>query len=174
MKNQLVRRSIATGAALAVSAVVYAEVAGAAPPSDSLAAIRQATAKYHDPAAAVAAGYVPTDVCVTNEDGSAVMGYHYLNHELMGPGIDLRRPEALLYQPDGDGGRKLVAVEYLAFDEDSDLATDDDRPFLLDEPFDGPMEGHEPGMPVHYDLHVWVWQHNPAGMFAEYNPRGRC
>jgi hypothetical protein len=29
-------------------------------------------------------------------------------------------------------------------------------------------------MPVHYDLHVWLWQDNPAGMFALFNPTVTC
>ena len=27
----------------------------------------------------------------------------------------------------------------------------------------GPMAGHLPGMPWHYDLHVWAWTPNPSG-----------
>lgn len=46
---------------------------------------------------------------------------------------------------------------------------------LVDErPFDGPTLGHEPGMPIHHDLHAWVWKHNPAGTFAQFNPRVSC
>jgi hypothetical protein len=29
-------------------------------------------------------------------------------------------------------------------------------------------------MPVHYDLHAWVWKRNPAGTFAMWNPRVEC
>jgi hypothetical protein len=29
-------------------------------------------------------------------------------------------------------------------------------------------------MPIHYDLHVWLYKHNPAGMFAAWNPRVSC
>jgi hypothetical protein len=36
------------------------------------------------------------------------------------------------------------------------------------------MEGHEPGMPIHYDLHAWVWKHNPSGDFAQFNPEVAC
>ncbi len=36
------------------------------------------------------------------------------------------------------------------------------------------MEGHDPQMPRHYDLHVWLWQANPAGIFAPFNPNVRC
>ena len=69
---------------------------------------------------------------------------------------------------------RLGAVEYFQADADGDLNTDDDRPFMFDLPFDGPMFGHEPGMPVHYDLHVWLYRHNPAGLFAMWNPRVSC
>jgi hypothetical protein len=36
------------------------------------------------------------------------------------------------------------------------------------------MLGHEPGMPVHYDLHVWLYQANPDGVFASWNPSVSC
>lgn len=39
------------------------------------------------------------------------------------------------------------------------------------------MEGHVPLMPErfhHYDLHVWLWRENPAGLFAPTNPAMDC
>ena len=45
---------------------------------------------------------------------------------------------------------------------------------LFGQTFDGPMPGHIPTMPWHWDLHVWVWAHNPSGMFAEWNPSLQC
>ena len=57
---------------------------------------------------------------------------------------------------------------------DQDVATDDDRPSLMGHAFDGPMEGHEPGMPVHYDLHTWVHQQNGAGELSAWNPDVAC
>jgi hypothetical protein len=102
------------------------------------------------------------------------MGVHYANARLMrDPRILPRRPEILVYEPRGDR-RKLVAVEYYRADADGRLDTDDDRPRLFGRGFDGPMEGHAPGMPVHYDLHAWVWKRNPAGTFAQFNPRVHC
>ncbi len=88
--------------------------------------------------------------------------------------IDKDKPELLLYAPTRGSERKLVAVEYFKADEDQDLSTDADRPKLFGRPFDGPMPGHEPGMPVHYDLHVWVWRANPNGIFSPFNPRVSC
>ena len=51
---------------------------------------------------------------------------------------------------------------------------DNPPPVLFGRTFDGPMPGHAPGMPWHYDLHVWAWKHNPAGLFAQFNPKVRC
>lgn len=141
--------------------------------SRDLAAVRAATAKYHNEAKAIADGFHATDECVAIP-GVGAMGYHYVNFKLFGQPLDVGKPAALIYQPNGNGGRKLVAVEYFTVDEDQDLSTDDDKPSLFGVEFDGPMEGHEEGMPVHYDLHVWVWQHNPDGMFEQWNPAGSC
>jgi len=35
------------------------------------------------------------------------------------------------------------------------------------------MPGHD-AMPVHYDLHVWVAERNPSGLFAPFNPTLSC
>jgi hypothetical protein len=88
--------------------------------------------------------------------------------------VDPTLPEALLYAPGRSGEPRLVAVEYIKDDADGDAGTDEDRPSLFGEPFDGPMEGHEPGQPVHYDVHAWVWLANPEGDVAPFNPRVRC
>ena len=71
------------------------------------------------------------------------------------------------------GKLRLGAVEYFQADADQDLATDQDRPSLFDLPFDGPMLGHEPGMPIHYDLHVWLYKHNPGGHVRDVEPARR-
>lgn len=76
------------------------------------------------------------------------------------------------------GGYKLVGVEYYV---PTNLATS--HPTIFGKEFDGPMLNHEydhvDGLddefingPVnqHYDLHAWIWQANPSGMFASFNP----
>ena len=172
MRPTLARCALTLAAVGAVVGIAQAASAGASPRQDSITTVRQATAKFHDPAAALAAGYLPSDVCVSSPAGA--MGYHYVNPTLAQQPIDITRPAILVYQPDGDGGRRLVAAEYFKADADQDLTTDGDRPTLLGVPFDGPMLGHEPGMPIHYDLHVWIWQHNPVGMLDQFNPSGSC
>jgi hypothetical protein len=141
---------------------------------DQLEEVRRATKAYKDVEAAEAAGYVPAGPCAEDPKYGG-MGFHYENLALIEDGeLDPLRPEVLVYQPTRNGNLRLGAVEYFQVDGDQDLATDDDRPWLFDVPFDGPMLGHNPVMPIHYDLHVWLYRHNPAGVFAMWNPRVSC
>lgn len=135
---------------------------------------RRATEAYRDVEVARADGYAPIGEC-TDDPKYGAMGIHFANEERIADGrLDIEEPEILVYQPTRHGGLRLVAIEYFQADADQDLHTDEDRPWLFDLPFDGPMLGHEPGMPIHYDLHVWLYRHNPAGLFAMWNPDVRC
>jgi hypothetical protein len=140
--------------------------------SPELQRVRAAVARYHSVDQAIAAGYFAASPC--EESPAGTMGIHFINPALFGPGVDPLTPEVLLYLPKPDGEFELVGVEYFQVDADQDLATDDDRPFLFGQAFDGPMLGHGPGMPIHYDLHVWVAEANPAGVFAQWNPSLSC
>lgn len=161
--------------ALLVPATALAAPGGITNPStlQSLAEARQASARYHDPAAAIADGYIPTTDCV-EVPGLGGMGQHWIHPgRFADPALDVSAPEVLLYVPSGQGLR-LVAVEYVAIDSDQDLSTTDNHSGLFGVPFDGPMPGHFAGMPIHSELHVWVWQANPAGVFAGFNPSVHC
>lgn len=137
-----------------------------------LKTVRKATKRFRDVREARRAGYVPAGECVSSPEGA--MGVHYTHPGLaQDKRLNIRRPEILVYEP-RDKKPRLVAVEYYRADADGRLDTDHDRPHLFGRGFDGPMEGHEPGMPVHYDLHAWVWKRNPAGVFAMWNPRVEC
>ena len=103
------------------------------------------------------------------------MGYHFLNPALASDmNIDPTLPEVLLYERDGRGRWRLLGVEYFKADADQDLGTTADRPTMFGHAFDGPMPGHDPQMPAHYDLHVWVYKHNPSGQLAAWNPDVAC
>lgn len=134
------------------------------------AVLTEATRRFTDVRLAKAAGYLPTDLCVPG------MGYHYVHPGLAADTvIDATLPEVLLY----DRSATLLGIEYFRADDDGDLSTSDDRPTLFGNRFDGPMTGHEvphgaPAMPVHYDLHVWLYRHNPAGELATVNPKITC
>jgi hypothetical protein len=137
-------------------------------------AIVRATKKFRNVDAAIAAGYQPTEACVAAPDLGG-MGYHYVNPTYLMDGvIDPQKPDILLFHRDDTGKLRLGGVEYFSADLDQDLATDDDRPNLHGHPFDGPMPGHEPGMPIHYDLHVWLYTNNPTGELSAWNHDVTC
>jgi hypothetical protein len=142
--------------------------------------VREALDKYQDPVVAVHDGYFSTLGCVEYPKPGAPgqvpyraggMGIHFFNVTLMGK-LDPLKPQVLVYQPVG-GKLRLVAAEYFV-----PLSSEvKERPQLFGHPFDGPMEGHHPLMPhelKHYDLHVWLWKKNPAGLFAPTNPDVKC
>jgi hypothetical protein len=129
----------------------------------------EATRRFRHVREAVSAGYQPTQECVPG------MGFHYAKPALAADGnVDPTLPEVLVYAPAGDGAVRLVALEYFRADADGDLKTAGDRPTLFGHPFDGPMKGHAPGMPVHYDLHVWLYDANPDGELTSMNPEIDC
>ena len=94
------------------------------------------------------------------------MGHHYVNLALMDGELDPAAPEVLVYEPMRNGRLRLVAVEYVV-------------PFGV-----APENGSAPelfGRAFHpsagaggWALHVWVWRHNPAGLFADFNPDVTC
>jgi hypothetical protein len=155
-------------------------VGQAGPEPTSLSVVRAALDKYRDPIAAVHDGYFSTVACVDFPAAGAAgempypvggMGVHFLNMGLVGPTMDSLRPQVLLYEPHGDSLR-LVGAEWFVPTQVSRT-----RPTLFGRPFDGPMEGHHPLMPAqlhHWDLHVWLWKPNPAGMFSPTNPALKC
>jgi hypothetical protein len=131
-----------------------------------LAQVRRATTRFRDVEAAKAAGYQPTDECVDTRLGA--MGFHYVNPGLVAdPALEPKRPEILLYVEGRDGRLHLGGVEYFVLD------TGQPTPRILGRRLDGPMT-HGGTAPSHYDLHVWIFERNPRGVFAQYNPRFRC
>lgn len=162
--------------------VVIDEPTAGCDPEDDLAAVRAATARYADVELARADGYQALP-CEADETGAA-MGWHYTRVQAsLDQRIELLAPEILLYMPEGDG-LVLAGVEYvLPALLDGEITFDPSTrqqgewaapPELFCQVFDGPMEGHTPLQPWHYDLHVWVHDENPRGPFAQYHPGWRC
>ena len=148
-----------------------------------LAEARRANAKYHRVEVALADGYIADPVCVASPAGG--MGIHYVNPSLVDDlDLDITQPETLLYEPTKNGRLRLVGVEYFApvivngmpwfGPGPPPTGQFNSAPSLFGQTFAGPMPGHGPGMPWHYDLHVWLWKHNSSGMFAEFNPTVQC
>jgi hypothetical protein len=176
MKKLLVSTGVVVLLLLIVASVAYAAT-GVTDPSvlKELAQVRQATAKYHDVNVALADGFIRTPECVESPDGG--MGIHFINPaRLMDPAENILEPEILLYVESGNG-LKLIGVEYFYGIGAPDTPIPNPAPpapILFGRPFDGPMEQHEPGQPPHCALHVWVWQGNPSGVFAPFNPNVSC
>lgn len=155
-----------------------------------LGGLRRSTASFHDVDKAVEAGYLaPEATACVGASGLGAMGVHSVNFLLaLDLEIDALRPEVLLYLPKTSGGFRLVGVEYVVaalvmtpagpapWFEDSEPPYPffNPAPVVFGETFEGPMPGHEPGQPWHYDKHVWAWATNPNGMFAQFNPALSC
>ena len=176
MKKLLVSLAVAMLLLIVVASIAYAATGVMDPVVLSqLAQVRRATAKYHDVNVALADGFVPTPHCI--ESPAGVMGIHYINPpRLMDTEVNILEPEILLYVESGNG-LKLVGVEYWFSIGAPDTPIPDPAPappVIFGRPLEGPMEAHEPGQPPHYDLHAWVWQGNPSGIFAQFNPNLSC
>jgi hypothetical protein len=118
-----------------------------------LARARNATAKYHDVAKALADGYV-------QKGYGPGEGFHFVKASLMDCTFDAEHPEALLYIP-SDEGMKLVGVEYSVPNTCTATAPEG---FTGDaDEWEGP---NAEGRPI-WALITWLWMGNPGGIFAE-------
>ena len=124
-----------------------------------LAAVRAATTPYHDVRRALEDGYVDIDVVIPN------MGRHFLNPALLDDTFELRKPELLVYAERPNGMLRLVAAEYAT-------PRDPTNPPPPPEGFVGSADAWSANLDFDlWTLHVWVWHHNPDGIFAAMNPR---
>jgi hypothetical protein len=126
--------------------------------------VRAANDRFRNVSVAVAEGYAPIP-CVSGIDGGA-MGVHYVNANfLKDTTVDLKRPQAVMYEPTANGQMALVAVEYITFKGPASL---DGHLFS----FTGAPNRY--GLDPFYELHVWAWKENPHGPFADMNPKVTC
>jgi hypothetical protein len=137
--------------------------------------VRQATRRYRDVNVAIAEEWVQGTPCVSGPNEGA-MGVHYVLPARVGDGeVKADEPEALIYEPMPGGALRLVGVEFIV------LASD----WAARHPGGGTpsLDGHlmhyvgEPnryGLPAFYEIHVWAWEGNPKGSFADWNTRVTC
>jgi hypothetical protein len=151
---------------------VSAASADAAAQPQLLATIRQATAQYHRVDAALADGYVVGSPCEAIAAGG--IGIHYRKSSLIDGVVDRSQPELLVYEPQANGNLVLVAVAFVVRASSWDL-TNTVPPVLGDQVFEDKRvpDWSSPPFPS-YELHVWVWKHNPDGMYATTNPTVSC
>ena len=185
--------------AVASAALFWACATPAQARDPSLDAVKAATAKYRNVKVAIAEGFRTDGKCMSAAmigypAAQGAMGLHYVRKDLIGiqpppPGhrvsgtgthTDFLKPSMLVYEPQADGSLKLAAVENLVFQSAWEEAGHKSPPnfhgaryvLLKDDPTTAVDEAHhyEP----HYELHVWLYRHNPNGIFAEFNPRVTC
>jgi len=136
----------------------------------ALVEVRAATAQFRRTEAAQAAGWdlVPgLDHCFENP-GVGAMGFHYINTSLLDTELDPLHPEAMVYATVSNGRLKLAAVEYIVPAEAWDSGGNTEPPALLGQSF------HLNEALGVYVLHAWIWKHNPAGIFEDWNPEVSC
>lgn len=152
--------------------------------------LRQLTAPLHDVDAAQAAGYrlftatplTAADGCISSaSDGG--MGYHYTrgNNIVGDDSVALLDPEFLVYAPkdgprkDGEARTRLAAFDYFipysAKWPGPNDATFQRRPRLHDfSTMRGlPDREFSPSRFNGWMIHIWLWENNPDGMFANWN-----
>ena len=168
------RKTLVTTVAMAV--VLLAIPSSASAGAEDLSTARAATAQFHEVGTATAAGYGEfrdaARIACIETPGVGVMGIHYVNGGLVGDGaINAATPEALVYQPLANGKLRLVAVEYIVF---YSMWAGASKPSLFGQEFKLIGTPNRYGIPAFYELHAWVWQHNPSGIFKDWNPSGSC
>jgi hypothetical protein len=131
--------------------------------------VRRATARFRDVNVALAEGYAPATPCVSGPNAGA-MGVHFIKGDLLAKGVDAETPEALIYEPSPDGSLRLVGVEFITFASD----WVDEVPVLDGHLLNYVGAPNRYGIPAFYEMHVWAWQNNPDGSFADWNRRVTC
>lgn len=128
--------------------------------------LRTATRPYRALDAAGAAGYATVvQDCLVHEHHGA-MGYHHVNRGFVDGVLEVSRPEILLYERTPTGEYRLNGVEFIL--PYTHYARESAAPVLLGQPL-----RREDKLKFWY-LHVWVWNANPEGVFADFHPRVTC
>jgi hypothetical protein len=159
----------------------------------SIDAVRAATQKYRDVDAAIADGYVRDvmDNCETPAhmgviDDLGARGIHFLRPDLLGiegdetrldvtrAHVDFLQPSALLYEPQADKTLELVAISNTVSAEAWAREGHTNPPTYQGTAYRYTPDNVGMGTKAWYELQVWLYRENPAGMFAPYNPNATC
>jgi hypothetical protein len=137
--------------------------------------VRNATARYIDINVALGEGFVQATPCVSGPDTGA-MGVHFvLPARISGGVLNAEQPEALIYEPMADGAMRLVGVEFIVLE----TVWAAKNPAGSVPALDGNLLNYigapnRYGLPAFYEIHVWAWENNPKGSYADWNTRVTC
>jgi hypothetical protein len=140
------------------------ETMSANPEKNLVKSVHSANAKYNSSVLAIMDGYQPDDHCVS-VPGLGGMGYHWVNPSLVDENFDPLKPEVLLYTKGPDGNLKLIGVEYIVVNVGQAAPVFGNQSFAV---------GGTPLPIPHWSLHAWIYEPNPSGMFAPFNPNITC
>ncbi|MFB6198683.1 MAG: hypothetical protein ABEI52_10510 [Halobacteriaceae archaeon] len=132
-------------------------------PDVTVGEAKQTLSKYKDLKTALQDGYRSTHEFISSPKGG--MGIHFVNPKLMKQKPDPTQPPILMYNLSKTGQYSLMGAEWFV-----PAKAVETTPTLFGQKFDGPMPGHSPNQPKHYDLHAWLFKDNPNGTFAAFNP----
>jgi hypothetical protein len=133
--------------------------------------VRRATARFKDINVALSENWVRGTPCVSGPNSGA-MGVHFVLPARVGDGVlNADEPEALIYEPLPGGALRLVGVEFIVL---ASTWTGENAPALEGHLLNYVGEPNRYGLPAFYELHVWAWEHNPNGNFADWNTLVSC
>lgn len=137
--------------------------------------VRRATSRFKDINVAIDDGWVPATPCVSGPNEGA-MGVHFGLPDRIGDGvINANEPELLIYEPMANGAMRLVGVEFIVIAKDwADKNPDGGAPNVDGHLMNFVGEPNRYGLPAFYEMHVWAWENNPNGNFADWNTRVTC
>lgn len=166
--RKLIHRSLCS-AFLALLPVIA--IAGDAP-TPLIDKVRNATAKYIDINKATADHFVVGTPCVSGPDAGA-MGVHLVRPDRITKLVlDAVQPQALIYEPMADGAMRLVGVEFIVLAQN--WPNPDSPPALEGNLLNYIGAPNRYGLPAFYEIHVWAWEDNPKGSYADWNTHVTC
>ena len=126
---------------------------------------RAATEAFHNIEEAHKAGYPTTIPKCLEHPTDGGMGLHFQKNALLDNQLDVEQPEILVYAPTAEGQLRLVGVEYII---PIPSWTEQEPPTIF-----GQELKRSAQLNIWY-LHVWNWEHNTQGLFADWNPVVKC
>ncbi len=137
--------------------------------------------QFWDVSVAMAQGWVAATPCVSGPSEGA-MGVHFLkppkskyDPDPIADGVlDGANPEALIYEPVGNGWLRLVGVEFIQLADDWNTRHPGTVPTVEGHLMNYVPEPNRYGLHAFYELHVWAFEENPKGSFADWNTRVKC
>ncbi|MGH8202455.1 MAG: hypothetical protein ACREVO_19155 [Steroidobacteraceae bacterium] len=136
--------------------------------------VRNATEQYLEISTALAGGFVAATPCVSGPDAGA-MGVHFIRLDRVTKLVlDAKQPQALIYEPMADGAMRLVGVEFIVLDANWSAAHPGTVPALEGNLLNYVGAPNRYGLPAFWEIHVWAWEHNPKGSYADWNTHVTC